>query len=99
MVEALSDDLNTPAALARLQAIEDPAVLKASAQLLGLLEGSATQWFQGDSDSAAIEQRIAQRAEAKKNRDFATADRIRNELKTEGIVLEDGPAGTTWRRE
>src|SRR6185437_14512280 len=99
MVEALSDDLNTPAALARLQAIEDPAVLKASAQLLGLLEGSATQWFQGDSDSAAIEQRIAQRAEAKKNRDFASADRIRNELKAEGVVLEDGPAGTTWRRE
>jgi cysteinyl-tRNA synthetase len=99
VVEALSDDLNTPAALTRLQAIADPAALKASAALLGLLQSSAEEWFRGGADEGAIEARIAERAEAKKNRDFATADRIREELKADGIILEDGPGGTTWRRE
>ena len=99
VVEALSDDFNTPAALTRLQAIDNPSVLNASAALLGILGSTADDWFRGGEDEAAIEARIAERAEAKKNRDFATADRIRDELKADGIVLEDGPGGTTWRKE
>jgi len=98
VVEALADDLNTPLALSRLSAIEDPATVKASAALLGLLRSSADEWFQGGGDAEYIEARIAERAEAKKNRDFATADRIRKELLDKGIVLEDKAGKTTWRR-
>jgi cysteinyl-tRNA synthetase len=117
--EALSDDLNTPRAIAVinewLKASEDEfseeykffqgdreqmlQSIAAAAKALGVLTMSKGEWFQGDADARAIEARIAERAEAKKNRDFAAADRIRDELKAEGIVLEDGPNGTTWRRE
>jgi cysteinyl-tRNA synthetase len=99
VLDALRDDLNTPLALTRLMALEDGSAVKASAALLGLLQTSAEEWFRGGVDEDAVEARIAERAEAKKNRDFAGADRIRDELRADGIVLEDGSSGTTWRRE
>jgi cysteinyl-tRNA synthetase len=97
VVEALADDLNTPLALSRLAAVREPAVLRASAALLGLLESAQSDWFQGEGD-ARIDALVVARTEAKQRKDFAEADRIRAELAAEGVLLEDGPAGTTWRR-
>ncbi len=97
VIEALMDDLNSPLAMARLGALAEPGTIKASARLLGLLTMSADEWFRG-GESAQIDAKIAARREAKAKRDFAAADRIRAELATEGIVLEDGAHGTTWRR-
>jgi cysteinyl-tRNA synthetase len=106
-LEALADDLNTPAALASLQAVKDGRVLKKSAQLMGLLGQDAGEWFGLGAQphsavrdvSSSVDDRIAARAEAKQRRDFAEADRIRAELAQQGIVLEDRSDGTTvWRR-
>ena len=104
VVEALADDLNTPLALSRLSAIEDPATLKASAALLGLLGSSADDWFQGGGEGrrldaatkAKIDSMVEARAAARKRKDFAEADRIRRELEAMGVVVEDANV-STWR--
>jgi len=108
---ALDDDFNTPEAFAvlfematDLNKSRDPktaAALKALAAVLGLLESDPEQYLQGNiegKDDSEIDSMIAERAIAKKARDFATADRIRNDLLTRGILLEDSPQGTTWRK-
>jgi cysteinyl-tRNA synthetase len=78
--------------------------LLAAGQLLGILQQDPVAWFQGDADDAAsedsavIEDLIERRKEARKSKNFAEADRIRKELTDMGIVLEDGPGGTSWKR-
>jgi cysteinyl-tRNA synthetase len=107
VMTALCDDLNTPAAFAAMHALADRAMagdavassgLLAAGKLLGLLEATPAEWFRGGEDAGWIETAIAERLAARKARDFARADAIRADLVSKGVLLEDGPGGTTWRR-
>ena len=117
-LDALSDDLNTPKALAILFDLarqgntatktEEKSRIKAelinSAALMGLLQQDVAAWFSGITDgeealdATEIERLIDARLAAKHDKNYAEADRIRNELATLDILLEDGPDGTKWRR-
>ena len=129
LLDALSNDLNTPLALARLNALagevgtrllaldaifEGPvsgeeverqlqakATLRASAAMLGLslsAESHGERASISDIIDETVTAQIAARTAARAARDFAESDRIRDALAAAGIVLEDGPGGTTWRR-
>ena len=78
------------------------ASLLAAGDLVGLLQGDAEDWFAGEAGEGlaaeAIEEMLRQREEARASRDFATADRIRDELAEAGIQIEDSAEGTRWRR-
>ncbi|MBK8454070.1 MAG: cysteine--tRNA ligase [Thiofilum sp.] len=78
------------------------ALLKQLAGILGLLNSEVESWFKGESkgglDDAAIAALIQQRNEARANKQWAESDRIRDELKAQGILLEDKAGVTTWKR-
>jgi cysteinyl-tRNA synthetase len=68
---------------------------------MGLLGEDPDAWFEGTGDAgddARIEELIAQREQARADRDWARADALRDQLTGMGIVLEDGAGGTRWRR-
>ena len=106
---AMDEDFGTPEAVAvlfelaaevnRTQSTELSGVLKALGAVLGLLQGDPKRFLQAGAalDDATIQTLIAQRADAKKQKNFTLADRIRLDLASQGIVLKDAPTGTTWR--
>jgi cysteinyl-tRNA synthetase len=111
---AMDDDFNTPEAFAvlfelaneinRTKSAESAALLQSLGGVLGLLQRSPEAFLQGDASQTdsytpeAIEQLIQDRLDARKAKNFAEADRVRKELADKGVILEDGPQGTTWRR-
>jgi len=107
---ALADDVNTPKAFAALHELRGEAAkgakpaaacLKASAHLIGLLQMPAAAWSAFRPASLAIDESeiidlIEARTAARKAKNFAESDRIRDELAAMGVVLKDSKDGTTW---
>ncbi|WP_369854397.1 cysteine--tRNA ligase [Candidatus Thalassolituus haligoni] len=111
---SMDDDFNTPEAIAVLfelaRAInksegEEQAALAGQLRylggVLGCLQSDPQAFFQAGAgdDAGWIEEMIQKRLDAKKARDFVTADAVRDELVARGVVLKDGPEGTSWIKQ
>ena len=114
VINALSDDINTPKALSELFALaksinnaktdkeakDIASVLIGSANLLGLMNEDPEKWFDSgaDVDEVLVEQMLKDREEARLNKDFVKADEIRQKIESLGVSIEDGPEGPLWKK-
>jgi cysteinyl-tRNA synthetase len=109
VVEALSDDLNTPQMITVLHSLRNSAsgndrersAFAASLRLLGFLSESAAEWKSRKQQASGIDPKqidglIADRAAARARKDFGESDRIRDQLAAMGVVIKDSKDGTTW---
>src|SRR3954453_3120334 len=112
---AIDDDFNTAEATAvlfdlatqvnRSRSGREAGLLKSLGEVLGLLQAEPITYLQGGAPDSGelsptqIEEKIAQRVAARKAKNFAEADRIRDELQSLGVILEDGTGKTSWRRQ
>ena len=104
--DALLNDLNTPEALKELYELSKNKntkdQLKSAANYLGILQLTKTEWINQrkkikNLDQKKIEKLIANRNKARKEKNFIEADKIRDKLSLDNIILEDSPSGTKWR--
>jgi cysteinyl-tRNA synthetase len=110
IVEALSDDLNTPQTIASLHNLRNIAAsgsegnrgeFAATLRMLGFLSESAAEWNSRKQQTSGIDAKqidslISNRAAARARKDFKESDRIRDELAAMGVVIKDSKEGTTW---
>jgi len=110
VIDALSDDLNTPQMIASMHGLRNSAASEnerdrsqfaASLRLLGFLSESATEWNSRKQQASGIDAKrvdrlISDRAAARARKDFKESDRIRDELAAMGVVIKDSKEGTTW---
>ncbi len=113
-IAALEDDLNTPKALAELFELSRmlnkaddeaerqklAAELLAAGEVVGLIQDDPEEWFSGEGelDAGEIDALLKEREQARADGDYATADKIRDDLAAKGISIEDSASGTRWRR-
>ncbi|MCX7359076.1 MAG: cysteine--tRNA ligase [Alphaproteobacteria bacterium] len=115
LVDALADDLNTPAAIAEISALATAANiakkpadmakakgdLLAAADLFGILQDDPEHWFRASfgDEAPEIDRLVAERVEARASKDYAKSDQLRDALAARGVEVMDSASGSTWRRK